>query len=65
MAEEPLLSDFKAEILNYEDLIIQVESIENSVNVGPLKLFTTNIKAALVAEAKAWKVSVQFFFFGF
>ena len=59
MTKEPLLSDFKTEILKYEDIITEIESIPNSAVVGPLLLSTKNVKLSIISEAKAWKVGMM------
>ena len=56
MATNPLLTDFRAEIMRYEDVNQMIDVVPNSVNVGPLQLITESIKSSLVVETKAWKV---------
>lgn len=56
MATEPLLTEFKAEIMKYEEVNHRVEILPKSLYIGPIKLVTDNIKSALSVETKAWKV---------
>ncbi|XP_077975281.1 dynein axonemal heavy chain 8-like [Styela clava] len=58
MATEPLLTEFRAEIMKYEDVNQSVEALPNTLNIGPVQLQTDNIKTALTVETKAWKVSL-------
>uniref|UniRef100_F6PHB9 AAA+ ATPase domain-containing protein n=1 Tax=Ciona intestinalis TaxID=7719 RepID=F6PHB9_CIOIN len=58
MATNPLLTEFRAEIMKYEDINQRVDVLPNSISVGPLQLLPANIKMSLVVETKSWKVSL-------
>ncbi|XP_071944819.1 dynein axonemal heavy chain 8-like [Antedon mediterranea] len=52
---EPILSEWKAEILHYQDLEYCIDELDPKVRVGCIELTTEPIKMALMIEAKAWK----------
>eukprot|EP00117_Sycon_ciliatum_P004310 scpid857/ scgid8744/ Dynein heavy chain 5, axonemal; Axonemal beta dynein heavy chain 5; Ciliary dynein heavy chain 5 len=52
---EPLLGDFKAEIIGYENLMAEIGEIADSSEVGAIALYCSPVKHALVAECHAWK----------
>ncbi|XP_078482966.1 dynein axonemal heavy chain 8 [Ciona intestinalis] len=58
MSTNPLLTEFRAEIMKYEDINQRVDILPNSISVGPLQLLPANIKMSLVVETKSWKVSL-------
>lgn len=58
MSTNPLLTEFKAEIMKYEDVNQTIEHLTNCLNIGPIQLITDNIKSALTVETKAWKVGL-------
>ena len=51
---DPNLSEFSMEIQKLEDQRATVNSIEASVNVGPLQLVTDRLKNGLNVEIKSW-----------
>ncbi|CAH1796663.1 unnamed protein product [Owenia fusiformis] len=53
---DPLLSDFKAEILRFDNLGKEVEEIPPSMVVGAIELFTEPLKMSLSVETKAWEM---------
>ena len=57
MSTNPLLTEFRAELMRYEEVKQQIEQLPNVISVGPLLLATDQIKTALVVETKAWKAS--------
>ncbi|XP_077985364.1 dynein axonemal heavy chain 8-like [Glandiceps talaboti] len=56
LATEPILSDWKAEIMYYQNLEQDIEELPPSIKVGPVELFADPIKLALTVEAKSWKL---------
>ncbi|XP_072165822.1 dynein axonemal heavy chain 8-like [Diadema setosum] len=56
IATEPILSEWKQEILSYQELECQIEEIDPTIQVGAIQLYTEPIKTALTVEARAWKL---------
>ncbi|XP_077430963.1 dynein axonemal heavy chain 5 isoform X2 [Vanacampus margaritifer] len=52
----PLLSEFESQILYYRDLQLEINSEPECITVGPLALFTVDLKLSLTAETKNWMV---------
>ncbi|XP_063956179.1 dynein axonemal heavy chain 8-like [Lytechinus pictus] len=53
---EPILSEWKQEILNYQELESQIEEIDPTIQVGAILLYTEPIRISLTVEARAWKL---------
>lgn len=60
LATEPILSEFRTEILKYQDLENKIGIIRNSFYVGnkAMLLNSAPIKLALEVEAQSWKMTV-------
>ncbi|XP_019624088.1 PREDICTED: dynein heavy chain 8, axonemal-like [Branchiostoma belcheri] len=56
MAENPILSEFRAEMLRFEDLELEIQDIVPSIKVGAIQLITDPLKTAMLVETKAWKM---------
>jgi len=56
MSTNPLLTEFRAEIMRFEEVNQSVEKLPSAIEVGPLLLLSENIKASLAVEIKAWNV---------
>ncbi|XP_030832172.1 dynein heavy chain 8, axonemal [Strongylocentrotus purpuratus] len=53
---EPILSEWKQEILSYQELESQIEEISHTIEVGAIRLYTEPIRTSLTVEACAWKL---------
>ncbi|EDO32004.1 predicted protein [Nematostella vectensis] len=58
VASDPLLSDFKTEILKYQTLEQEIENIPASFRVGhgAIELYSEPLKIALTVEIRGWKL---------
>ncbi|KAI0213081.1 Dynein heavy chain 8, axonemal [Lamellibrachia satsuma] len=53
--QDPSLSDFRDVIEKFDSLIIEIELLPESVQVGAIVLFTEKLKLGLTEEVKSWK----------
>ncbi|XP_028835842.1 dynein heavy chain 5, axonemal isoform X2 [Denticeps clupeoides] len=52
--DSPLLSEFESQILYYRDMELQSSAEPEFIPVGPLALFTADLKMSLSAETRGW-----------
>ncbi|XP_052229952.1 dynein axonemal heavy chain 5-like isoform X5 [Dreissena polymorpha] len=56
MKEKPKLSEFESKIKYYEELEVAINGEPMYYDVGPIALFTDQLKYALNVETKAWRM---------
>ncbi|XP_052714224.1 dynein axonemal heavy chain 5-like isoform X2 [Crassostrea angulata] len=54
--EDPKLSEYEAKIKHYEELEVEINGLPEFYDVGPIALYTENLKLGLTTETKAWKL---------
>uniref|UniRef100_A0A2K5U8Y9 Dynein axonemal heavy chain 5 n=1 Tax=Macaca fascicularis TaxID=9541 RepID=A0A2K5U8Y9_MACFA len=58
ITQSPLLSEFESQILYFQNLEQEIHAEPEYICVGPIALYTADLKFALTAETKAWMVVI-------
>uniref|UniRef100_A0A2K6PWZ9 Dynein axonemal heavy chain 5 n=1 Tax=Rhinopithecus roxellana TaxID=61622 RepID=A0A2K6PWZ9_RHIRO len=58
ITQSPLLSEFESQILYFQNLEQEINAEPECICVGPIALYTADLKFALTAETKAWMVVI-------
>uniref|UniRef100_A0A2K5Y215 Dynein axonemal heavy chain 5 n=1 Tax=Mandrillus leucophaeus TaxID=9568 RepID=A0A2K5Y215_MANLE len=58
ITQSPLLSEFESQILYFQNLEQEINAEPEYICVGPIALYTADLKFALTAETKAWMVVI-------
>ncbi|XP_074653701.1 dynein axonemal heavy chain 8-like [Tubulanus polymorphus] len=56
VSTDPVLSEFRAEILRYDAIQREIDEIRAKQVVGAIELYTEPLKTALSVEARAWEI---------
>ncbi|XP_059149715.1 dynein axonemal heavy chain 5-like isoform X1 [Physella acuta] len=56
MKEDPKLSEFEAAIRGFEVLEVEINSLPEYYDAGPIALYTEHLKIGLTNETKAWRM---------
>ncbi|XP_056016925.1 dynein axonemal heavy chain 5-like isoform X3 [Ostrea edulis] len=54
--EDPKLSEYETKINHYEELEVEINGLPEFYDVGPIALYTENLKLGLTTETRAWKL---------
>ncbi|BFZ13509.1 hypothetical protein BsWGS_16546 [Bradybaena similaris] len=57
MKDEPRLSEFEAAIRGFEDLEVEIHSLPEYYDAGPIAVYTEHLKIGLTNETKAWRMT--------
>ncbi|GFO43348.1 dynein heavy chain 5, axonemal [Plakobranchus ocellatus] len=56
MKDDPKLSEFEAAIKGFEDMEVEINSLPEYYDAGPIALYTEHLKIGLTTETKAWRM---------
>ncbi|XP_012940947.1 dynein heavy chain 5, axonemal [Aplysia californica] len=57
MKDDPKLSEFEAVVRSYEEMEIEINSLPEYYDAGPIALYTEHLKIGLTTETKAWRMT--------
>ncbi|KAK7114139.1 dynein axonemal heavy chain 5-like isoform X2 [Littorina saxatilis] len=56
LKDDPKLPEFEAQVKNYEELEVEIMGLAEFYDVGPIALYTEDLKLGLTTETKAWRM---------